>query len=79
MWIFKKLKTKNKKNKNYMDQNIVFHEYEQQKRKKKGCILFPVRFVLSCLNFVKLIKLNYILQNFKEFFWHWKNNILCML
>jgi hypothetical protein len=41
MWIFKKLKTKNKKNKNYMDQNIVFHEYEQQKRKKKGCILFP--------------------------------------
>ena len=51
-----------------MDQNIVFHEYEQQKRKKKGCILFPVRFVLSCLNFVKLIKLNYILQNFKEFF-----------
>jgi len=23
-----------------MDQTIVFHEYEQQKR-KKGCILFP--------------------------------------
>jgi hypothetical protein len=50
-----------------MDQNIVFQEYEQQKRKKK-VIFYHVRFVLSCLNFVKLIKLNYILQNFKEFF-----------
>jgi hypothetical protein len=41
MWIFKKLKTKNKKNKNYMDQNIVFHEYEQQKKKKKVVFYFP--------------------------------------